>query len=730
MKQKELLQIKLNSDLCTASGYAFGGTVDSDICYDDCGIPYIQGKRIKGCLRDNAEKYLGWDKELTTCLFGKGGDKNSGSVRIGNAYIQNYKEIHDEFQSVLKMGAGLISTQEILELFTRVFGQTRIDEKGLAEDNSLRYTRIINRYSPFLSNDAPHPQVFEAEVFCDEKDRAALEKALKATRNIGLHRSRGFGSVSCSLVSLETKPKSNTVDISKAVYTGTGSDIREVIRYQIQNTEPLMLSDTSDIESVSHISGQRILGILANRYLEHAGKAEDEAFKDLFLGDKTIFSDILPFRNEQVFYPAPAYIRKLKKTGVHVNLFGDNKEQIYPETDVLYLIDNGNSPKTLKGKYLSSDLNKVCSLDVDKEIIYHHRRKIGENEQMLFSWEVISKGQSFLGEIQTSRKYASLIRDLLNLEPLYFGKSRTVQYGKCELIGVPEIKEYVQKTISCEKDKPIVVNFLSDAVFVDSDRGEYTVYSDKIHNIAASQLGISFSVESRDYKEPHSIINTKILHGYMGVWNLQRQPIPAIAAGSCLVFYPDKDLDIPEEAYIGERNREGYGHIRIIPIDKMKYRMGKESAETVSLANQNIKRTRSFLLKIVTDHVLEILKKEAISGKKFNLNMTASGLGRITLMLKESLDEGKIPSDSYKYFKSRIESIKSESLKKEAKSKLLTPIQFSQEAEDLIAECVKWFGFGESEIKDAVNARWGEYLMTILVIEKNMKQNGGKDGNI
>jgi CRISPR-associated protein Csx10 len=42
----------LLSDLCPASGDGFAGHVDADVCFDDAGLPYIPGKRLKGCLRE------------------------------------------------------------------------------------------------------------------------------------------------------------------------------------------------------------------------------------------------------------------------------------------------------------------------------------------------------------------------------------------------------------------------------------------------------------------------------------------------------------------------------------------------------------------------------------------------------------------------------------------------------------------------------------------------------
>ena len=50
------LTIKLLSDLCTYSGDTYNSVVDTDVVYDENGIPYIPAKRIKGCIREAAEE--------------------------------------------------------------------------------------------------------------------------------------------------------------------------------------------------------------------------------------------------------------------------------------------------------------------------------------------------------------------------------------------------------------------------------------------------------------------------------------------------------------------------------------------------------------------------------------------------------------------------------------------------------------------------------------------------
>ena len=93
------LRITLKSDICPGSGYAYSGLVDSDVCFDDVGIPYIPGRRLKGCLKESADMLADNDYlEDTDCevIFGKSGADRSGGILVGNAYIKGYEELREQ----------------------------------------------------------------------------------------------------------------------------------------------------------------------------------------------------------------------------------------------------------------------------------------------------------------------------------------------------------------------------------------------------------------------------------------------------------------------------------------------------------------------------------------------------------------------------------------------------------------------------------------------------------
>mgnify|MGYP000559533320 CR=1 FL=1 len=62
------ITIKLLSDLCTASGETHNSMVDTDIVYDEYGIPYIPAKRIKGCIRECYYFHFFW-LQIHSCFL-------------------------------------------------------------------------------------------------------------------------------------------------------------------------------------------------------------------------------------------------------------------------------------------------------------------------------------------------------------------------------------------------------------------------------------------------------------------------------------------------------------------------------------------------------------------------------------------------------------------------------------------------------------------------------------
>lgn len=739
MIKKGQIKITLKSDLCVSSGYAYAGFVDNDICYDSCGLPYIPGKRIKGCMREVAETilYTMLDEKDLNQIFGESGADKTKGIIISNAYIENYDDIYDLLKKIEHDFNSIVNTQKILEQFTHIQSQTALKD-GVADHNTLRFTRVLNKCSPINKNSE---LVFVADITYDEIKEEAIENILKATRHIGLRRTRGLGNVYCELVKKEEF--SGNLSVSRKMTTEVYREDKEYkISYVFTNTEPLMLSSDSDSHSEKYISGQRLLGYLAKKYLENENNAADSnEFEDLFLNGTVRYTNAYLWKNGNTYYPTPEYVSRLKKSKKLVNnlKYEEEKNKLY---GVEYSPSFGNHFKKLKGKFVSVGIENDFDVEeVDMSVIYHHSQK-GESrdgtEGILYSVEAIRQRQMFAGEIYVSGQYVETMIALLKSGDLQLGKSLTAQYGTCVIKDIKIEEKNSEKIWNAGTD--IIVTFLSDTIFVD-ENGMYTVYADNVYSNLAEELGIF------DYEVVDAILQTKEIYGYQSKWKLRKQPISAIRAGSCIVYHLPIDVNIKKD-FVGERNLEGYGQIRIDNFNHMEYKIKmteeKEDKKIYACEDKATYYVKELIKPILVQSILKGLCKETLEKKENGLSISSASLGRVTLMLKESLDLHKQNADkAFEDFVTRVMSIKRDNTRKELEKYILKLVAKDGGSSNSLEkwqrknfklpedklELVKQLKLDVDEIQKLVNDVWGEYLLLLLTNEKYMKKLGVEEIN-
>ncbi len=196
------LKLELLSSALAGSGQGYGAIIDSDIVFDDIGIPFIPAKRIKGCLLDAANEIRDMFKSASICfdlpishIFGEVGKEQSAPVYFSNLVIENYDATKAWLEYFLQSEKykAFLSKNSILETFTEIRQQTRIDENdGTAAEGSLRTSRMIRK-----------GQVFIGEISVDTSDKEILETLALACmnfRHFGTNRNRGLGEVRCRLM--------------------------------------------------------------------------------------------------------------------------------------------------------------------------------------------------------------------------------------------------------------------------------------------------------------------------------------------------------------------------------------------------------------------------------------------------------------------------------------------------------------------------------------------------
>ena len=289
MKACEIV-IELQSDLCVSDGGAYNAMLDTDVCYDRYGIPYIPAKRIRGCLRECALELKDWGADLDIAsLFGDKGDAGAAAcVRIGNAHLQGYRELQ-ELANTYKDHV-MMHPQNVLSAFTYVRMQTSIDpETGVAKDTSLRSMRVIDKGLRFVADTEVKESVY-----------TQLAECCAVLRHMGLSRTRGFGEVK---VWLQEKTQQSVSGADHVPYQEGAT----VLHYRIDLKEPMICKSIQGEESNTqdYIEGSKMLGIIAQHL--------SGDFITFMNRGKLRCSNAYLSKNGMRYTEVPAYLFSIKK---------------------------------------------------------------------------------------------------------------------------------------------------------------------------------------------------------------------------------------------------------------------------------------------------------------------------------------------------------------------------------------------------------------------------------
>ena len=186
------IKITLLSDTLIGSGEGFGAIIDTDIIFDDLGIPYIPARRVKGCLRESAEevsrmlKTFGITLKFISDVFGTG--EKPSPLTFSNFTIEDYEENRQWLGYFTEEYKNIISRDAILDTFTMIRQQTAIED-GVAREHSLRTIRVLKK-----------GEVFKGDIKTEDDNAIKLLSfACLNLRHLGTKRNRGFGEVECKL---------------------------------------------------------------------------------------------------------------------------------------------------------------------------------------------------------------------------------------------------------------------------------------------------------------------------------------------------------------------------------------------------------------------------------------------------------------------------------------------------------------------------------------------------
>lgn len=632
----DTIRITLRSDICAGNGESHGNAVDTDIVLAPSGLPRIPARRLKGCLRAAAAELalLGDETALrcTTELFGSS-DGQQGCLWVGDAHLPQ----EGAYSAWLRENTALAGHNHVAQLYTDVRGQTRL-KNGVAEDGSLRFTRVLRQYDPLHPGNA---LVFEAPVSAEGASPQAvrlLGRCCAAMRHIGTDRNRGLGNVRAEYIPGKAKTEPPPLPALPA-------DGMVTLTYHVRLKTPLTLPGCG--EQLTAIPARSVIGCLAGAYLRQ-GSAGDAAFRQLFLDGTARWSALTPVIGGEISHPAPLSLVYLKNEGVYANRC--------VETPM-------GKQKTLSGVYTAPGRAGLLAASVPMVTTYHHKHKDAASDATLYVQQAVQAGLIYGGTVTLPAALAGQAAALLGKASLRFGRSKTAQYSVCELAGAVTAAPVEGKRVQVHTGEEFFVLLESDLI-LDTD----TPAPEAAAAALAASLGVPVRREGKDYLLYHTV------GGYQAMWQLQKPRRTAVCGGSVYSFTAAQTAALPERftPHAAELVQEGFGCCRVLNKAEMAALNVEQRAEIDTAAPDGAgdcaPLRQALLLAQAEEVMLATAWQLAESGR---CRLDTGTLGRVRLMLAEAESLGDL--------RSRVASIKTVS-KREAAAALLDALYGTDDA--------------------------------------------------
>ena len=533
------IKIELLSDLCTTSGETYNSLVDTDITYDEYGIPYIPAKRIKGCIREAALELVEFgiiDKSMLHKVFG-GGESDISSFWLSNARVADYDMYVNDINN---FGHKEITRhQNVIKRFTYMRTQTSVDkDTGVAKENSLRTIRVAKKGLVFEADCGELSSEFDINVF---------KESVSLVKHMGMSRTRGLGLVNMSLQDTDSLQK----NVSHVQITKQELEEMNKIYYTIHLKSSMICKSASGNQAVSqnYIAGSKVLGLIASCM-------DKDEYKNIMDANRIIVSNAYIVNNSYRCVPAKISLQKQKDQSYDNN----GKMLVY---NMIYNPDVTGKQMTPAGiAYIDKDNRKVC---VDMQISYHHRRPndksvgraTGEDGSSFYQLSSICAGQIFGGYIYADRNTAEKIIDALsNLGEVRMGYGRNSEFGAVDF-KLERVEHCIEDKSNIYKD--IEITLLSDVILY-NDNGVPTTDLTVLKKYIEDEIG------NNDLEIKSSFLNYVTIGGFNVTWNRRKPVFNAIGKGSVIFVHSEKGIDtgkFSHNRFIGERQYEGYGEMYV-----------------------------------------------------------------------------------------------------------------------------------------------------------------------
>lgn len=326
------------------------------------------------------------------------------------------------------------------------------------------------------------------------------------------------------------------------------------LRYSLVTKAPVVISSNSGstymMESLNTIPGSTLIGVFASKFIKKFKPVEphkDDCFYKWFLNGNLIFSNAVPILENKKSIKTPFCFRLGKNDNSLINLYEDKTENKTESFDT----------------FVVKDQDCLLEDNTSKTLNFHHARNRDTGTAKdgdFFAYESIDKGSKFCFEIKGDEDALKDFKEKFEENfSAYIGKSKTAEYGECEI----KILSKKPEPVSCrfKNNEELICVLQSDAIILNKNGFPSTNISDFVR-----EAGIKLVKKKISYIKPD--FNEK----FKAVWGMKTPSEISFKAGSCFVVKVDKKstkrLQKIYKEGIGENRHEGFGAVDFISVNE------------------------------------------------------------------------------------------------------------------------------------------------------------------
>jgi len=430
----------------------------------------------------------------------------------------------------------------------------------------------------------------------------------------------------------------------------------KAITLTLETLQPILATsfqgDPNSDVSYSYIPGSMIRGAMIGRYMKQHGLSEldltNNEVKRLFFN-----------ANSTRYLNAYLLSQEKKRTlPLPLSWFKHKDEELTEDSSITaydFSLERGDRleiPKSV-GEYFWTEKGGMINLYKEKRRINIHNfrdRKKGrstDNQGEIFRYEALDAGQTFQSIILCEDEDIATIQNLLSEQNLWLGGSQSAGYGQTKIVDrKPPLDNWNEIGIAAEdreNDEILSITLLSDTL-LRNEHGQPIADPNLIKKAVEEVLNMTLP----EPKIGGIFAGSTLIGGFNRKWGLPLPQVPALTAGSVIVF---KDIEITSEQInllesqgIGERREDGFGRVAINWLQKEHFQVTLPNSQNQSseppLRNEASRLLAEQMAQRLLEQELEQVVEKKVSYLTLQEGISNSQLSRLQSVARQALSNG------------------------------------------------------------------------------------------